>query len=278
MTGDHIKSELSRRDTLSLSLYHCGFERCPSDHSYGPAVRDHYLIHYVTDGKGEFESNGKIYHLGKGDLFLIEPGQTTTYRALPEDPYRYYWVGFHGTDAAKLVHMSGLSKQEPIVHYDKDDRLLVHLQYILASSDDPIAGEYITLGHLYLFLSCLIKEASYGRKKTMTYGSTLDRAVRYVHGNYSRDISVKDIADFVKTDRSHLFRIFKKELGVSPQEYLIDFRLTKSRELLGYYDLNISQVAYSVGYDDPAQFSRLFKKKYTVSPSRYSTEVSNGKW
>lgn len=275
MQEEHFLPSDIRKNTRSLSVYHSGHEKCAPAHSYGPAVRDHYLIHYVVNGKGEFISGGNVHSLVKGDLFLIEPARTTTYRASAEEPYEYYWVGFNGTDAALLMRMSGFSRQDPVLSYHKDDKLLIHLKDIMTSSGDPSAGEFAALGHLYLFLSCLISERISSGKKISDTETLLDRAIKYIQGNYSRKITVNDIADFVKTDRSHLFRIFKKELGISPQEYLINFRLSRARELLGKYDLNISQVGYSVGYNDPAQFSRLFKKKFYVTPSKQIREVRN---
>ena len=55
-------------------------------------------------------------------------------------------------------------------------------------------------------------------------------------------------------------------MGVSPQQYLIDLRLRNARDLLISTDLSISEVARSVGYDDPLYFSRLYRKHYGLSP------------
>jgi mannose-6-phosphate isomerase-like protein (cupin superfamily) len=64
-----------------LNMYHCGTEDCAPGHDYGPAVKDHYLIHYILDGKGTFHVGEKIYQLGKGQGFLICPNVITYYQA-----------------------------------------------------------------------------------------------------------------------------------------------------------------------------------------------------
>ncbi len=69
-----------------LNLYHCGSENCAPGHSYGPAIRDHYLIHYILDGKGFFQVNNKTYHLKNGQGFLICPDIITYYEADKENP------------------------------------------------------------------------------------------------------------------------------------------------------------------------------------------------
>lgn len=253
----------------NLTIYHCGYEKCDSSHSYGPAVRDHFLIHFLVSGKGEFISDKKVYKIKKNDGFLIEPSKPTIYKADPNEPYEYYWVGFNGTDAKNILQLAGLDSQNPIFTYDCDNNLLFYLKNIYAESAKPVTGEFTSLGNLYLFLSCLIQQSASFKKKSSNYESTLTQAINFIHGNYSRDITVEDIAKFVKVERTHLFRVFKKGLELSPQQFLIHYRLDKSKDLLGKHGLNISQVAYSVGYYDPAHFSRLFKSKFGITPSQY---------
>ena len=104
----------SFKDTLKenagLSVYNTGYETCDASHSWGPGLRDHYLIHYVSSGGGSFVCNKQTYFLRPGDLFLIAPGQMVSYRADPRDPWEYCWVGFNGTDARRLVTMPGRNR------------------------------------------------------------------------------------------------------------------------------------------------------------------------
>ena len=75
-----------------LILYFTGYEKCDPSHSFGPAIRTHYLIHYVVKGSGRFHENGRVHSLHAGDLFLILPGQITYYEADRETPWEYCWV------------------------------------------------------------------------------------------------------------------------------------------------------------------------------------------
>ncbi len=72
----------------------------------GPGVRDHYLFHLVVAGKGVYQVNGAAYNLQEGDLFLAKPNQLITYAADETDPWEYYWVGFNGACANKLVQQT----------------------------------------------------------------------------------------------------------------------------------------------------------------------------
>ena len=61
----------------AIRLYYCGSESCAPGHFFGPAVRPHYLMHVVRNGKGVYQRNGETYALSRGDAFLILPGETT---------------------------------------------------------------------------------------------------------------------------------------------------------------------------------------------------------
>ncbi|MFQ7553124.1 MAG: AraC family ligand binding domain-containing protein [Blautia marasmi] len=87
----------------TLSIYFCGTEPCTPGHAFGPAVRPHYLIHVVLDGKGVYKRNGETYHLKAGDAFLISPMESTYYQADTKEPWRYAWVGFDGMSVEDLL-------------------------------------------------------------------------------------------------------------------------------------------------------------------------------
>ena len=84
-------------------------------------MRDHYLIHLVVAGKGVYQVNGASHTLQEGDLFLAKPNQLITYAADETDPWEYYWVGFNGACANKLVQQTPFSDAHP-VHHCKDRR------------------------------------------------------------------------------------------------------------------------------------------------------------
>lgn len=249
-----------------LTVLNCGYEKCDPKHFYGPAVRDHYLIHFLVSGKGEFISGDRRYPIKKNDGFLIEPSKVTTYIADPIDPYEYYWVGFNGRGASSILSLCDLDSASPVFTYEDHDKLIIYLKSIYESSADPISGEYSMLGNLYLILSCLMQRSDSMKQRISEQDTILEKALRFMQSNYSRRITVQHTADHVNIDRSSLFRIFVKGLGISPQQYLIELRMNKARSLLEKYSLSVSQTAYSTGYTDPAHFSRVFKNKFGISP------------
>lgn len=79
--------------TIDLSLSFYGYEECTPNYSFGPAIRDTYVLHYITKGQGKFHYKGKIVDLKEGDFFLLKPEELTFYQADSEEPWAYYWLG-----------------------------------------------------------------------------------------------------------------------------------------------------------------------------------------
>lgn len=88
----------------------------------------------------------------------------------------------------------------------------------------------------------------------------------YVKENYMNEISFLDLAKVCHVSRSHLSALFKKEVGCSFPEYLVNFRIHKAAKLLKEENLRVSEVAELVGYQDVVHFSKIFKKYMGVSP------------
>ena len=70
-------------------------------HSFGPAIRNDYILHVVMEGKGSYHVKNQQFQLKKGDLFLIRPGDSTFYLSDGEDPWMYCWLSFGGHAAKK---------------------------------------------------------------------------------------------------------------------------------------------------------------------------------
>ena len=108
------------------------------------------------------------------------------------------------------------------------------------------------------------------RKETKTRTSSLiSEIIRYVKSSYSRDLKVDEICKIFGCSRSYFSHTFKKKTGKSFREYLIDLRLDSAKRLLTLSSLNVTEIAYSVGFVDSNYFSNLFKKRHGVSPLVY---------
>ena len=91
----------------------------------------------------------------------------------------------------------------------------------------------------------------------------------FIAQNYSRAITVEDMARRCNLDRSYFGKVFRDVLGQSPQEFLIQYRMEKAAELLKITDLSVGEISRQVGYPNQLHFSRAFKNFYGISPRTY---------
>ena len=95
------------------------------------------------------------------------------------------------------------------------------------------------------------------------------RIEQYIKSNRNQNITSADICSFFSCSRSYMSTVFNKHFGKSIREYLTELRLSDAKSLLKYSDLNVTEIAFSVGFTDANYFSNLFKKSFDVSPTTY---------
>jgi len=98
-------------------------------------------------------------------------------------------------------------------------------------------------------------------------------AVDFMHANLQRALTLTEIAEAINVSDPHLSRIFKRETGFSPIDYLIRLRLEKARQLLKTTFLSVKEVMAAVGYNSKGHFAKDFKKRFGVTPSEYKKQA-----
>ena len=133
MEQAQVLTFLNNKDR-DLLLQFCGYSTTEPLHSFGPAVRPHYIIHFILNRKGIFQIHEKTYHLETGQGFLIEPDELTFYQSDAQEPWEYLWIGFNGKMIPEFLKQIGLSSAHPIFHCDKKKELYWLVNYILLHS------------------------------------------------------------------------------------------------------------------------------------------------
>jgi AraC-like DNA-binding protein len=270
---------IHRLNHTDLNMYQCGTQECEPGHLFGPAVRDHYLIHYIFSGKGKFCVGDRIYHLQRNQGFLICPDAVTYYQADMKDPWSYSWVGFHGIKAAAYLMNAGLTMETPIFTCENDEYIGSCFSQMITAKNLQKGREIRLLGLLYLFLSQLMEQngkESFSEHPEGRKENYIKKAIEYIGMNYSRRMSIAEIAQYIGLDRSYLGSIFRERLDTSLQDFLINYRIDKACELMMNESLSIGNISRSVGYEDPLLFSKIFRKLKYKSPREFRKDYCKG--
>ena len=261
------------KQTNDLYLVHCGHQQCPPGYTYDQKIPNENHLHIVLNGKGIITMNGKTYHIHKGNIFVILKGIAINYYADSEDPWEYMWVTFDGEKASDYLSYAGLTPDNPVITSTiPTATYLPIIEKILDANTLTLANEIRRVGYLYDLMSTMIdaqSSARTGNRYDYSNETYIEHALQYMSLNYSKNIKVSDIATEIGINRSYFTMIFKKVLHVSPQEYLMNYRFQKAAELIRTTNLSIQDISNQVGYENPYNFSKMFKNCYGVSPKKY---------
>ena len=273
---DHSVSVFPNENFLDLRLYQYGWEQCAPLHSFGPYVRNHYLFHYVISGRGHLDSTDadgvrRDYSLGPDQGFLIFPGQVSTYAADRDQPWKYVWLEFDGLRAAEYVESAGLDLAQAVYRPQSAAEGQRVRDIMLYMADHSDASPLLLTGNLFLFVDALIQTSSTRRALhgVQLKDFYIQEAINYMEHNYQRELSIEELADVCKLNRSYFSKLFKENMGCPPQEFLIRLRLSKAAELMKSSKASIGEISAACGYPNQLHFSRAFKKRYGVSPRQW---------
>ncbi|MFX3635684.1 MAG: AraC family ligand binding domain-containing protein [Candidatus Pristimantibacillus sp.] len=251
-----------------LDLLFFGKQQCLPSHSWGPGLRDIFVIHYIHSGSGQFSTGDRTYLLQAGQGFVIIPGTIVHYKADQSEPWTYSWIGFKGLHAKSYMQKAGLNVKNPTFKPD-DQKWFDSFYEQLMEADGKRGGEALCQSILYRFIGELIEcseESLVLPKPSYTKESYINKAITYIEHSYSQKITIQDIAQVVGLDRTYLSSLFKERFAISLQTYLLQFRMNMAVELLHNKELSISDISRSVGYTDPFLFSKMFKKVIGTAP------------
>jgi YesN/AraC family two-component response regulator len=175
--------------------------------------------------------------------------------------------GMDGFDVLERMRQEPLTRSIPVVilsarQFSLTDikRLEAHATVVLQSKEILTQEELIASLNRSLFGSDRLPPQT---------SALVKRAVAYLHQNFSRPLARWEIADGIGVSEDYLSRLFKREVGISPWEYLNRYRVYQAKEMLRQSMDSVSEIAGRVGFADSAYFSRVFRQITGVSPSAY---------
>ena len=254
-----------------LHIRYMGCNRQPYEVNIGPMLRNSYILHYVTRGRGYY--NGHAVEEGQG--FLMTPGHIEEYHSDPSNPWELLWVVSEDENIKQIFESYHADPDTGIFSYDyvsavrhAGDSMLMMQQRVVTCTE---------LLELFLGIYKHHDRPSMSRFEPLRTKSHVDFALYYIHLNYQSPISIGELTELLGISQPYLFRVFKAATGKSPKQYLGDYRLLQAKKLLRETSLTVSQVAASVGYADPLAFSKFFTMREGISPQKYRQSITDTK-
>lgn len=257
-----------------LSSGHYRLLTWPSFHTFRAQGQFDYQLLYVAEGKAEFLVDGVHRTVNEGHIVVYRPYEVQDYFYRLSDAPRVYWIHFTGTDAAALLQRCGLDGGCFFVgvhtrYRELMESIIRELQLHRPLSEDVTAA---------LFRELLVCMARYHHESTgkKTRSEMVEQAVCYLEQHFAEPIIIADLARQYHVEVCWFSRIFRRQMGLSPQQYLTQIRMTEAREMLTTTEYPVGEIARLVGYINPLYFSRLFGRLYECSPREYRKRKKQG--
>ncbi|MET6997781.1 helix-turn-helix domain-containing protein [Chitinophaga defluvii] len=248
-------------------------KRHPQDHSFSwnkGRILDGYYIVFITSGQGIFESAETAPKIiNEGSCFILFPGIWHRYKPDPKFGWEEYWVGFKGPYPEKIMNRF-FSAGHPFVDTGFNKELLsAFVQLLKTISESQIGYQQIVSGITLQILGILNTTSIHEKLNSDPESVWVSKVMFKLQTALDRQVHMETLIAEFPVSYSKFRSSFKRLVGKSPNQYHLYLRLKKSAELLTNTTLTISEIAYQTGFESLYYFSRLFKKKYGVSPKQY---------
>lgn len=221
---------------------------------------DFWEIICVRHGEGYLASGGNRTDVAGDSVCLVPPGVPHSEHS--DNRVDLIWVGLRG---------SLLERGRPATLTSVVSRVLAErIEALWLFSERRSTGTGVELDGMVRRLLGQFDRLRTGSGGGGQEGDVIDKAIRHIHEYAANPLSMADVAKSVGCSEGYFYRLFKKRTGRTPVELLTEIRMQRAARLLRESAMQVGEVARQVGYDDPFYFSRLFRKRMGVSPSRFS--------
>mgnify|MGYP003301615150 CR=1 FL=1 len=230
-----------------------------------PRGRLDYQLIYVASGKAHFYFNEKEEIVTAGHMVLYRPKESQKYEYYLQDQAEVYWVHFTGSAVESML---SFFKERSYHIGDLPEFELFCSSLWSGSNGEEEAAELSLDGILITIIARIMKLVSQEENKNNELPK-LHKALRVMKSECHIRRSNEELANLCGISKFYFMKLFKKNLGVSPQEYYARLIVDKSSYLLVDTNYSISEISKLCGIEDALYFSRMFKKHTGVSPNAY---------
>ncbi|MEM9646465.1 MAG: AraC family transcriptional regulator [Planctomycetota bacterium] len=254
----------------SLSLVCGGVEKMRPDYVVTREDFPFCALEMVVEGGGTVLLNGRSFPLEPGTVFAYGPGVPHSILTDPARPMRKYYVDFAGVDAAQSIAKAGLENFQPVQVTAFHE--VIEVFDWLAREGERVASrrdetDVSISEHLLRLLFLKVRQrVRSGTEKMPQAFHTFERIRDHMTRHRLRLTTVEQVAKECEVTPIYLSRLFKRFCQLGAYQFLVRQKMLRAAELLLDEGMLVKEVADHLGYTDPFQFSRAFKRVFGVPP------------
>ncbi|MBE7026425.1 MAG: AraC family transcriptional regulator [Ruminococcaceae bacterium] len=247
---------------------------------------DHFEMVYFKRGEAVFQVAGTDVPMSVNDIIIIKPHQAHKFIVRSKGGCEFFVLSFKFTSTTD-GHASDLSLTDFIEFVNDESTAFINLKLnrkneivgvlnrILREHDrQQIWSDYLCylmIMELFILISRNLKQEweQSIRSRSVKLKELLNISKEYINANYSRELSLSDVAGYIFLSESYFAHTFKDEFGISPKKYLLNVRIDAAKDLLANTDQKINDIAKEIGFSSQQRFNDIFKKYEKMTPLHY---------
>lgn len=243
---------------------------------YRPNGFEYYHWLQTDEGKGFIEIGDKTFSLKKNQGFIIRPN--IPYSCYPDSDNKWVtsFFTFEGTATEAVCSFIGLNNYQFYFNMTLELQNFISENYSIFSKND-YSSSLVQSFLVYKFLM-LLKKNAYESKIYYTNSHVVNNINEYVRIHYREKITNNDLSLLTGYSIPHMIRLYKEEVGETPMEYIIKYRLRMAKTLINFRsDLTVKQVSEKTGYSNFSHFINQYKKMFNETPGQEKMQTKKDK-
>lgn len=268
LEGSHMLFYTPSPLAKSLFFYPISMGSFICDANYKVSRKEYqsYLLLYVKKGSGTVLYNNATYNLNEGDILFLDCYKKHTYFT---SSWEIAWLHFDGNISSEYYKLI-VERLGSIINPSPNQSIKqLLLEFIDTFDPDTTVNEALISCKINQILCELFGISSNNATMNPRTLSPVDHAINYMKTHFKHPISLEDISKEVGLSPYYFTRIFKKETGRTPYDYLIALRINESKYLLKSSSMLIKEIAFDTGFNSQSNFMSCFKKATGYTPSTF---------
>lgn len=251
-------------DKLPFNIILAGISYCDGTYHIKRNNSPVTCVEYIISGSGVVSCDRQIAYPKKGDIYLLPAGLDQEYYSDSDDPWIKLWFNADGVLIQHLLAAYKINRK--ICFPDSGGGELIERihQILLSEGLTPYEIQTRCSSVFFELVQRLAKETENDEK--LSAAATVKQ---YIEQNAEKPLCVDNLAALISHSVSQTIRIFKKEYGITPYEYLLLQKLERAKLLLKNTNMRIKDISKALSFSDEHYFSGLFREKTGVSPGEY---------
>ncbi|MBE6596110.1 MAG: AraC family transcriptional regulator [Ruminococcaceae bacterium] len=243
------------------------------------SIHEAIEIKYFYEGRSTLLIGNEAVVANAGDVIVMNPYEFHATISCSEEKGKYHliMVGLDFfdtmTDMGKDLRTIFFREKKGFINkIENSDELRYLLSAVIRENTERSEAYKLRLRGLMTEVIALLMRngmrstENLGSEQRVRYHTTIEPALRKIRNEYHRSLTLELLAEECCVNKYYFCRIFKEAMGISPMQYLSDYRLNNADILLRNTEKGISEIISDCGFNDESYFYRCYKKHFGVTP------------